>query len=71
MNIKDTQKTQLIGYLFLIGVTCLEVVVFKNIFGIGLFVPKMIGVILTPALFNLTIWCIAIRYHRTKRRCIE
>jgi len=69
MNINNTQKSQLIGYLFLIGVTILENVLFANIFGVGLFCTKMIGVVLTTSVFNLAIWCLAIRYHRTKRRC--
>lgn len=69
MSINNIRKSQIIAYLFLLGATVLEITLFSTIFGVTLLSAKMIGVVITTALFNITIWCLAIRYHRTKRRC--
>jgi len=65
----NTRKSQLIGYLFLIGATILEIILLTSIFDIELFSAKMLGIILTPATFNFAIWCLAIRYNMTREHC--
>jgi len=65
----NTQKSQVIGYLFLVAATMLEICVLKTICNVDLYTGKMITMAITPVIFNFTIWCLAIRYHMTKEHC--
>ena len=65
----NTRKSQVIGYLFLIGATVLEIVLFCNIFDTELNNVEIISTILIPTVFNFAIWCLAITYNKTRDHC--
>ena len=62
-------KCRLVGYSFLTFVTLVEIVMFCTMFHIdGESIGKMIAVIITPIVFNISLWVIAILYYKVKHK---
>lgn len=63
MNRQTTCK--LLGYSFLAIVTLVEIVMFCTLFHIdGDSIGKMAATIITPIVFNISVWVVAILYYR-------
>lgn len=58
---------RLVGYIFLATVTLLEIIMFCTMFNIdATHWGKLLAIILTPIVFNASIWGVAIFYHKVK-----
>lgn len=58
---------RLVGYIFLATVTLLEIIMFYTMFNIDTtHWGKLLAIILTPIVFNASIWGVAIFYHKVK-----
>lgn len=63
---------RLVGYSFLMIVTLIEIVMFCIIFNINLETwGRPLAVIITPIIFNASIWGVAIFYHKVKEAHIK
>ena len=69
---KTITKCRLVGYTFLAIATLVEIIMFYTIFNVGAaHWGKLLAVILTPVVFNASIWGIAIFYHKVKQAHIK
>lgn len=68
MKFNTVTKCRLVGYGFFVAITILEIILFCNIFNIGLLISwgKVFGIIITTTIFNTALWWFAIRYQITK-----
>lgn len=58
---------RLVGYIFLTIVTLVEILIFCVLFNIdATHWSKFLAIILIPIIFNVSIWGIAIFYHKVK-----
>jgi amino acid permease len=62
-------KCRLVGYSFLAIVTLVEIVMFCTMFHInGDSIGKMAATIITPIVFNVSVWVIAILYYKVRQK---
>lgn len=62
-------KCRLVGYSFLTIVTIVEIVMFCTMFNIdGNSIGKLIATIITPIVFNISVWILAILYYKVKHK---
>ena len=62
-------KCRLVGYSFITSITLVEIIMFCTMFHIdGSSIGKMIAVVITPIVFNTSIWVIAILYYKVKHK---
>lgn len=65
MKLNTVQKCHVVGYLFLIVATLVEIVLFYNLFSISTF-GKFVAVVVTSVVFNFAIWFVALKYQTLK-----
>jgi len=59
---------RLVGYAFLAIATLVEIIMFYTMFNVeAAHWGKLLAVILTPVVFNISIWGIAIFYYKVKK----
>lgn len=64
---KTITKCRFVGYTFLIMATLVEIIMFCTMFSIDTQQwSKLLVIILTPIVFNASIWGVAIFYHKVK-----
>ena len=62
-------KCRLIGYSFLTIVTLVEIVMLCTVFHIdGSSIGKLAATIITPIVFNISVWVLAILYYKVKNK---
>ena len=62
-------KCRLVGYSFLTFITLVEIIMFCTMFHIdGESIGKMAAAIITPIVFNISVWVIAILYYKVKHK---
>jgi len=71
MKLNITQKCQVIGTLFLVAVTFVEIMLFLSIFDTSMFGGKGYAIIGTVIIFNIAIWIFGIEYHAIKEHLVE
>lgn len=65
MKFKNVQKCYIVGYLFLVMTTLVEIILFYNLFNIHT-IEKFMIVSATVFLFNFAIWFVALKYQTIK-----
>ncbi len=66
MKLNITQKCQLVGALFLLVVTGIEITTLLYVLDLRLFGRESIGIFGTAIVFNVTVWYFATKYQTTK-----
>lgn len=66
MKFNSIQKCQLIGYLFLVAITLVEIVLFCNILNVDSIGRKIAASIIIIT-FNSSVWIFALKYQTIKR----
>lgn len=66
MKFNTIQKCQLVGYLFLIAITIVEIILLCNILGVSA-TGRIIATIAMVSIFNFSIWSFALKYQIIKR----
>ncbi len=62
-------KCRIVGYTFLIIVTLVEIVMFCTMFHVnGDSIGKLAATIITPVVFNISVWILAILYYKVKQK---
>ena len=62
-------KCHLVGYTFLTIVTLVEIVMFCTMFHIdGSSIGKLAAAVITPIIFNISVWILAILYYKVKQK---
>jgi amino acid permease len=62
-------KCRLVGYTFLTIVTLVEIVMFCTMFHIdGDSIGKLAAAVITPIVFNISVWVLAILYYKVKNK---
>jgi len=62
-------KCQLVGYTFLTIVTLVEIVMFCTMFHVdGNSMGKLAATIITPIVFNISVWVLAILYYKVRHK---
>lgn len=66
MKFNAMQKCQLVGYLFLIAITIVEIILLCNILGVST-TGRIIATIVMISIFNFSIWSFALKYQIIKK----
>ena len=62
-------KCRLVGYTFLTIVTLVEIIMFCTMFHVGSdSMGKLAATIITPIVFNISVWILAILYYKVKQK---
>ena len=62
-------KCRLVGYTFLIIVTLVEIVMFCTMFHVDSnSMGKLAATVITPIVFNISVWILAILYYKVRQK---